>query len=164
MIRGRAWKLGDDVTTDHIIPGRLKYKVRTLEDMKKYVFHDLIPGFSDNVREGDVIIAGKNFGYGSSREHAARLLRLVGIGAVVAKSFARIFYRNAINVGLPVIDAGIEAKDGDSIEIDLERGIIKNLTNNFEVSFPPYPKFIMKIIQEGGVESYYKRWKKFPWE
>ncbi len=164
MIRGRAWKLGDDITTDHIIPGRLKYKVKTLDEMRKYVFHDVIPRFSEKVREGDVIVAGKNFGYGSSREHAARLLKLVGVGAVVAKSFARIFYRNAINVGLPVVEASLEAEGGDEIEIDLENGIVRNVTRGTEVSFPPYPDLIMRIIQEDGIESYYKKWRKFPWE
>ncbi len=164
MIKGRAWKLGDDITTDHIIPGRLKYKVRTLEEMKKYVFHDVIPEFSERVRKGDVIIAGKNFGYGSSREHAARLLKLVGVGAVVAKSFARIFYRNSINVGLPAVEADIEAEDKDNVEIDLENGIVRNMTREIEVNFPPYPDLIMAIIREGGIESYYKRWGKFPWE
>ncbi len=164
MIRGRVWKLGDDVTTDHIIPGRLKYKVRTLDEMRRYVFHDVIQGFSERVSGGDILVAGKNFGYGSSREHAARLLKLVGIGAVVAKSFARIFYRNAINVGLPVVEAEIEAENGDLMEIDLEKGIVRNLTRKVEVSFPPYPALLMAIIREGGIESYYRRWGKFPWE
>ncbi len=164
MIRGRVWKLGDDVTTDHIIPGRLKYKVRTLDEMRRYVFHDVIQGFSERVSGGDILVAGKNFGYGSSREHAARLLKLVGIGAVVAKSFARIFYRNAINVGLPVVEAEIEAENGDLMEIDLEKGIVRNLARKVEASFPPYPALLMAIIREGGIESYYRRWGKFPWE
>ncbi len=164
MIRGRVWKLGDDVTTDHIIPGRLKYKVRTLEDMKGYVFYDVIPDFSKEVRYGDIIVAGKNFGYGSSREHAARLLKLVGVGAVVAKSFARIFFRNAVNVGLPVIEARIEAEQGDELEINLEKGLIKNLTRGEEYRFPPYPEIIMEIIEAGGIETYYEKWGRFPWE
>lgn len=161
---GRVWRLGDDVTTDHIIPGRLKYSAGSLEEMRKYVFHDLLPGFTDSVKPGDVIVAGKNFGYGSSREHAARLLKMVGIGAVVARSFARIFYRNAINVGLPVIEASIEAEQGDEIAIDLERGIIENRTRNLRFEFKPLPKEILDILSEGGVESYYRRWGKFPWE
>ncbi|MCS7102612.1 MAG: 3-isopropylmalate dehydratase, partial [Candidatus Korarchaeum sp.] len=96
-ICGRAWKFGDDITTDHIIPGRLKYSVGSLEEMREYVFYDLIPDFPKLVRPNDIIVAGRNFGYGSSREHAPRLLKVVGVGVVIASSFARIFYRNAIN-------------------------------------------------------------------
>ncbi len=163
-VRGRAWRLGDHVTTDHIIPGRLKYKVRTLEEMKKYVFNDLIPGFSERVRPGDVIVAGRNFGYGSSREHAARLLKLVGVGAVVAESFARIFYRNAINVGLPVIEARVEAEDGDDLEIDLSEGVVRNLSKDVEVTFKPFPSIITELLEEGGVEAYFRRHGRLPWE
>lgn len=163
-IRGRAWRLGDHITTDHIIPGRLKYKVRTLEEMKRYVFNDLIPGFSERVRPGDVIVAGRNFGYGSSREHAARLLKLVGVGAVVAESFARIFYRNAINVGLPVVEASIEAEDGDEMEVDLSEGVVRNLSKGTEVRFKPFPPMIMSLLEEGGIESYFRRHGKLPWE
>lgn len=164
MIRGRAWKLGDHITTDHIIPGRLKYKVKTLEEMKRYVFNDLIPGFSEKVRENDVIVAGRNFGYGSSREHAARLLKMVGVGAVVAESFARIFYRNAINVGLPVVEARIEAEDGDEIEVDLEEGVVRNLSRGTEATFPPYPEMIREMLSEGGIVAYFKKHGRFPWE
>ncbi|MDK2373106.1 MAG: 3-isopropylmalate dehydratase small subunit [Candidatus Korarchaeota archaeon] len=163
-IRGRAWRLGDHITTDHIIPGRLKYKVRTLEEMRQYVFNDLIPGFSERVRPNDVIVAGRNFGYGSSREHAARLLKLVGVGAVVAESFARIFYRNAINVGLPLVEARVEAEDGDEMEVDLREGTVRNLSKGTEESFKPFPPMIMSLLEEGGIESYYKRHGKLPWE
>ncbi len=164
IVRGRAWRLGDHVTTDHIIPGRLKYKVRTLEEMKEYVFNDLIPGFSERVRPGDVIVAGRNFGYGSSREHAARLLKLVGVGAVVAESFARIFYRNAINVGLPVVEAKIEVEEGDMMEVDLSAGTVMNLSKGVEVLFRPFPPVIMEIIKEGGIEAYFSKHGRFPWE
>ncbi len=160
---GRAWKLGDDVTTDHIIPGRLKYSVGSLEEMRKYVFHDLIPGFAELVRSGDIIVAGRNFGYGSSREHAARLLKIVGIGAVVASSFARIFYRNAINVGLPVVEADVEADQWDLMEVDLERGIVENKTKASSFKFKPFPREIMEIIVEGGVEEYFRKRGRFPW-
>ncbi len=163
-IRGRAWRLGDHVTTDHIIPGRLKYKVRTLEEMRQYVFNDLIPGFSERVRPNDIIVAGRNFGYGSSREHAARLLKLVGVGAVVAESFARIFYRNAINVGLPVVEARVEAEDGDEMEVDLREGTVRDLSKGTEANFKPFPPMIMSLLEEGGIESYYKRHGKLPWE
>ncbi len=163
-MRGRVWKFGDDVTTDHIIPGRLKYKVRDIEDMKKYVFHDVMPEFAEEVREGDFIVAGKNFGYGSSREHAARLLKEVGIQAVIAKSFARIFFRNAINVGLPVIQAEIRAEQGHVLELDMSRGVIKNLSTGEEFRFDPFPQPIMEILEEGGISSYYRKRGKFPWD
>lgn len=162
-ISGRAWRLGDNVTTDHIIPGRLKYSVGNLEEMMKYVFHDLIPGFPEMVRPGDVIVAGRNFGYGSSREHAARLLKAVGIGAVVASSFARIFYRNAINIGLPVVEADVKADQWDLIEVDLKRGIVENKTKALTFRFKPFPKEIMEIIAEGGVEEYFRKRGRFPW-
>lgn len=163
-IRGRVWKLGDHITTDHIIPGRLKYKVRTLEEMQRYVFNDLIPGFSEKVNENDIIVAGRNFGYGSSREHAARLLRMVGIGAVVAESFARIFYRNAINVGLPVVEARIEAENGDEMDIDLEEGVVRNLSRGIEVRFLPYPEMIREMLREGGIVAFFRSHRRFPWE
>lgn len=162
-ILGRAWKLGDNITTDHIIPGRLKYSASGLEEMRKYVFHDLIPGFCDSVRPGDIIVAGRNFGFGSSREHAPRLLKIIGIGAVIAESFARIFYRNAINVGLPVIEANVEADQWDEIEIDLERGTIENRTKAMSFTFRPLPREILEILEEGGVEEYYRRKGRFPW-
>lgn len=163
-ISGRAWKLGDNVTTDHIIPGRLKYSVGSLEEMGGYVFHDLIPDFPRLVRPNDIIVAGRNFGYGSSREHAPRLLKVVGIGAVIASSFARIFYRNAINVGLPVIEADAEADQWDSLEVDLEGGVILNETKGSVFRFKPFPREIMEILREGGVEEYFRRKGKLPWE
>ncbi len=163
-MRGRVWKFGDDVTTDHIIPGRLKYKVKDIQDMKKYVFHDVKPEFASQVREGDFIVAGKNFGYGSSREHAARLLKEVGIQAVIAKSFARIFFRNAINVGLPVIEAEVRAEEGDLLELDMASGLIRNLTTGEEFRFRPFPEPIAEILREGGIASYYRKRGKFPWD
>lgn len=162
-ICGRAWRLGDDVTTDHIIPGRLKYSVASLEEMRRYVFHDLIPDFPELVRPGDIIVAGRNFGYGSSREHAARLLRMVGVGAVVASSFARIFYRNAINVGLPAIEAEVEADQWDLIDVDLEGGVIENRTRGSTFRFKPFPREILEILEEGGVEEYFRRRGRLPW-
>ncbi len=164
MIVGRVWRLGDDITTDHIIPGRLKYSSGSLEDMKKYVFHDLIPNFHELVKPGDVIVAGKNFGYGSSREHAARLLKVVGIGAVIASSFARIFYRNAVNVGLPVIEAEVEADQWDLVKVDLEEGRIENITKSLIFTFKPFPKELIEVFEEGGIVEYFKRRGKFPWE
>jgi 3-isopropylmalate/(R)-2-methylmalate dehydratase small subunit len=103
VIKGNAWKFGDDISTDHIIPGRFYHLRSNLEELTKYVFDDIAPGFSQKITKGDVIVAGKNFGLGSSREHAPLTIKMAGIDAIVAESFARIFYRNAINVGLAAI-------------------------------------------------------------
>ncbi|OYT52886.1 MAG: 3-isopropylmalate dehydratase [Desulfurococcales archaeon ex4484_217_2] len=167
VIRGHVWKFGDNVNTDNIIPGRYKFKTQNLNELVQYVLIDLNPEFAKKVRKGDVIVAGRNFGYGSSREHAPRLLKLAGVGAVVAKSFARIFFRNAINIGLPVIIAPEvydKTDEGDIMEVDLEKGIIKNLSKNLTFKFKPYPKEIMKIVLEGGVIEYYRKHGVFPWE
>lgn len=167
MIRGRVWKLGHDLNTDNIIPGRYKFRSRHLRDLLQYVLIDVRPEFHKEVRVGDLIVAGKNFGYGSSREHAPRLLKMSGISAVIAKSFARIFFRNAINVGLPVIEAPDvyeTTQDGDIIEVDITSGIIKNLTRGLTYTFRPYPEILMRLIREGGIIEYYRRRGVFPWE
>jgi len=167
MIRGRVWKFGDNVNTDNIIPGRYKFKTQNLEELVKYVLIDLNPEFPEKVGKGDIIVAGRNFGCGSSREHAPRLLKIAGIGAVIAKSFARIFFRNSINIGLPVIVAPEvyeKTFEGDIIEVSLEEGIIRNITRNLLFKFKPYPPKIMRIVLEGGVVEYYRRHGVFPWE
>lgn len=167
MIKGKVWKFGHNVNTDNIIPGRYKFKTQNLKELVQYVLIDLNPNFAKNVRKGDIIVAGRNFGYGSSREHAPRLLKLAGVGAVVAKSFARIFFRNAINIGLPVIIASEvydETDEGDILEIDLEKGRITNISKNLKFSFKPYPPEIMRIVLEGGVIEYYKKHGVLPWE
>ncbi len=165
--RGRAWVLGDNISTDHIISGKYKFKsIGSLEDMLPYVFEEVIPEFSKKVRPNDVIVAGRNFGMGSSREHAARLLKMLGIGAVVAKSFARIFFRNAINIGLPVITAEIipeVTSTNDLIEVDLEQGIVRNLSKGVEERFKPYPKVLLRIISEGGIVNYIKKYGDLTW-
>ncbi|WP_397470782.1 LeuD/DmdB family oxidoreductase small subunit [Pyrofollis japonicus] len=167
MIRGRAWVLGDNISTDHIISGKYKYsKMGRLEDMVQYVFADVIPGFYEKVRPGDVIVAGRGFGYGSSREHAARLLKLVGIGAVIAKSFHRIFYRNAINSGLPVIIANEiprVTEEGDIIEVYLEEGLVINKTKNVAEHVSPIPEPLLSILKSGGLIEYIKKFGRLPW-
>jgi 3-isopropylmalate/(R)-2-methylmalate dehydratase small subunit len=167
IIRGRAWVLGDNISTDHIISGKYKYsKMGRLEDMAQYVFADVIPGFYEKVRPGDVIVAGRGFGYGSSREHAARLLKLVGVGAVIAKSFHRIFYRNAINSGLPVIIAGkipMVTEEGDIIEVYPEEGLVINKTKNVVEHVSPIPEPLLSILKSGGLIEYIKRFGRLPW-
>jgi 3-isopropylmalate/(R)-2-methylmalate dehydratase small subunit len=167
IIRGRAIKLGDDISTDHIISG--KYKFEFIDDMSKMIPHvleDVIPEFYKKVGKGDIIVAGRNFGKGSSREHAPRLLKMVGIGAVVAKSFGFIFYRNSVNIGLPVVKAKVvpdTAEWGDIIEVDLARGIVRDVTKGVEEKVPPYPPEFLEIISEGGIVEYIKKRGGLPW-
>ncbi|MCQ8892949.1 MAG: 3-isopropylmalate dehydratase small subunit [Candidatus Methanosuratincola sp.] len=156
MIRGRVWKFGDDIDTDVIIPA--KY-LRSVDQSvwPKHVLEGVDPGFSSKVKPGDIIVAGKNFGCGSSREQAALAIKWAGVAAVVAESFARIFFRNAINNGLPLVEAkGISGmvEEGDVIEIDLDRGIVK--TPKGEAKSTPLPPFLQEILKSGGLVEYYK--------
>jgi 3-isopropylmalate/(R)-2-methylmalate dehydratase small subunit len=156
MIVGRAWRLGDDVNTDLILPGRYLELTDPLE-MARHALEGLIPSFPERVRPGDVIVAGRNFGCGSSREHAPLALKHAGVGAVVAVSFARIFYRNAINIGLPALqcpEAPSTTAEGDILEIDLTGGSIRNLRTGVELQFTPLPRFVLEIIREGGLTRY----------
>jgi len=164
MIRGRAWKLGDDISTDHIAPGRYFHLRNDLEKLAEHLLEDVIEGFAQKINKGDVIVAGKNFGLGSSREHAARIIKIAGISCVIAKSFARIFYRNAINVGLPLVELKEtdEINQGDELEVDLERGVVRNLTMGREYRFTPIPKFLLEILKEDGIVNYLKKHGTFP--
>jgi len=167
IIQGRCWKLGDNISTDHIISG--KYKFEAINDLSKMAIHvleDVIPNFYRLVSKGDIIVGGRNFGKGSSREQAPRLLKLVGVGAVVAKSFAHIFYRNSINIGLPVIVAKVIpdiSETGDAIEVDVASGVIRNVTKGVEERVSPYPREILEILVNGGVVEYVKRRGGLPW-
>lgn len=168
IIIGRCWKLGDNISTDHIISGKYKFStISSLDQMLPHVFEEVIPNFYKQVRYGDVIVAGRNFGMGSSREHAPRLLKMIGINAILAKSFARIFFRNAINIGLPVITVNKIpniTEQWDIIEINLARGIVTNLSKGIKEKIKPYPKGILKIITEGGIISYIRKYGDLPWE
>ncbi|MCD6481619.1 MAG: 3-isopropylmalate dehydratase small subunit [Thermoplasmata archaeon] len=157
---GKVWKFGDDVNTDVIYPG-YALKVTNPDEMAKYAFAEVYPEFSKEVKEGDIIVAGKNFGCGSSREQAALCLKYVGISCVIAKSFARIFYRNAINIGLPVIELKEtdEINEGDELEVDLNEGILRNVTQGKEYKIKPYPEIIRRIIDAGGLINYLKEGK-----
>ena len=157
----RIWKFGDNVDTDQIIPA----EYLTTGDAKKlaaHAFAKVRPRFSKEVREGDVIVAGENFGCGSSREHAPRALLGAGIRCVIAKSFARIFFRNSINIGLPLIEADIYARveEGDEIEIRFEDGIITNRTKKEEYQFKPLPEFMQRLLESGGLINYIKKLKR----
>jgi 3-isopropylmalate/(R)-2-methylmalate dehydratase small subunit len=158
MKKGRVWKYGDNVNTDVIFPGKYTYSVLEPEDMARHALEDLDPGFAQNVKPGDVIVAGRNFGCGSSREQAATCLKYAGVQAVVAKSFARIFFRNAINQGLPVLQSE-EAVDSieneEEIEIDYIKGEIKTSKGDF--TFTPFPESVMGILEAGGLIPYTKK-------
>jgi len=163
IIRGRAWKFGDNIDTDVIIP--FKYKARTLDpkELAQHVMEGIDPDFAKKVRSGDIIVAGKNFGCGSSREQAPLAIKAAGIAAIVAESFARIFFRNAINIGLPVLEVkGISAKtdEGDLLEIDLSQGVVKNLTKGIVFKASPLPDMIVEILREGGLVNYLKKRKR----
>ncbi|WP_028950411.1 3-isopropylmalate dehydratase small subunit [Sulfurihydrogenibium subterraneum] len=158
MIRGKVWKFRDDVDTDQIIPAR--YLVTTdPKELAKHVMEDADPTFPSKVKEGDILVAGKNFGCGSSREHAPLAIKGAGISAVVAESFARIFFRNAINLGLLIIEspeAAKEADEGDVLEIDINQGVIRNITKGKEYKIKPLPENLQAILKTGGLMEYAK--------
>ena len=158
VLEGIAHKFGDDVSTDHIAPGRYQHLRSQLSEMAKHVLEDADPEFASRVRPGDFVVAGRNFGLGSSREHAPTIMKLAGVGAVLAQSVARIFFRNAINVGLPVVicdTSRIQA--GDRLRVDLARGVVADLTQGFEVAVMPLPRVMLRVLQDGGLVAHIKR-------
>ena len=155
---GKVWVLGDDIDTDIIIPTEY-LALETVNDMAPYAFSPLRPELAAQIKEGDIIVAGKNFGCGSSREQAPSVLKALGVQAVVAKSFARIFYRNAINIGLPVLEIGAEVEKieaGDELDVDMAKGEIKIVNKNITIKTKPLPEFIQKIADCGGLINYLK--------
>ena len=147
IIKGKTWTFGENIDTDIIIPGRY---LRTFnpQDLADHVLEAERPDFTKNVKKGDIIVADENFGCGSSREQAPVAIKTAGVDAIVAKSFARIFYRNAINIGLPVIICDIDAKDGDIINIDLSKGLITNETTVKSATFEPFKEFMLFLLYE----------------
>lgn len=157
-ITGRAWKFGDGISTDHIAPGRLFHLRSNLPELAKHCLEDAREDFAPNVQPGDLVVGGKNFGQGSSREHAPMVIKLCGTGAVLAKSFARIFFRNCVNVGLPALIVDTDRiNEGDQLEVDLDAGVIKNLTTGEEMSAPPLPPVMRRIIADGGLVEHIKK-------
>jgi 3-isopropylmalate/(R)-2-methylmalate dehydratase small subunit len=158
-IQGKVWKFGDNIDTDVIIPARF-LNVSDKDILAKNGFADLRPEFGHSVAKGDVIIGGSNFGCGSSREHAPLAIKAAGIGVIIAKSFARIFYRNAFNIGLPILESREAVDpilDGDTVSVDLITGEITNLNKGVKYSASPIPDFMRAIIDAGGLVEYVKK-------
>lgn len=158
VIQGKVWKYGNDVNTDVIFPGKYTYTINDSHEMAKHALEDLDPDFAGNVQENDIIVAGKNFGCGSSREQAATCLKFAKVGAVVAKSFARIFFRNAINTGLLLVkcpEAVDEIEKGEIVRIDFGKGELTSKAGVFH--FIPLPEFVLEIIQDGGLIPHTKK-------
>lgn len=152
-LTGKAWVFGDNIDTDVIIPAR-RLNISTAEELAKYVMEDLDPSLAGKIQPGDIFVAGKNFGCGSSREHAPLALKGAGVACVIAESFARIFYRNAINIGLPILEspeAARRIRQGDQVTVDLSTGIITDETTGEQFQSEPYPEFILQIIRAGGL-------------
>ena len=153
--KGRAFKFGDNISTDHIAPGRLFHLRNDLVEFSKHVLEDADPEFASKVQKGDFVVAGNNFGLGSSREHAPQIIKISGVGAVIAKSFARIFYRNAINIGLLALECDTDKIDaGDELELDIKRGVLKDLTKNIELEIMPQPDVMIKLLDDGGLVAH----------
>ncbi len=157
-ITGKVWNFGANIDTDIIIAARY-LNSSDPEHLAKYIMEDADPDFPNKVQKGDIIVAGENFGCGSSREHAPIALKAAGIAAVIAPSFARIFYRNSFNMGLPIFELpeSLEIKEGEKITIDLDDGKIKNLTTNKEYEFIAIPEFMQELIATGGLINYAKK-------
>lgn len=156
MIKGRAWIFGDDVDTDVIIPGKY-LRTRDLSLLASHVMEGLDPNFSSQVMKGDLIVAGRNFGCGSSREQAPLALKEAGVAAVVSKSFARIFYRNAINIGLPLVEADTNCAKGEIVEVDLASGTVR--IGSSIVQGTRLPDFLLEILQDGGLVAHRRKEK-----
>ncbi|MDP3786572.1 MAG: 3-isopropylmalate dehydratase small subunit [Candidatus Omnitrophota bacterium] len=153
IIKGRAWKFRDNVNTDEIIPAKF-LALTTAEELGPHCMDGIEPGFSKKMSKGDIIVAGKNFGCGSSREHAPLSLKGCGVSCVIAESFARIFFRNSINIGLPILEsreASRAIEEGDEIEVDAAKGVIKNLTKGKTHKSKPMPEFMEELISAGGL-------------
>lgn len=152
LIRGRVWKVGDQINTDLISPGQ--YLTAPIDEVKKHVLEAIHPHFAQEARQGDILVAGKNFGCGSSRESAPRALKAAGISAVVAESFARIFFRNAVATGLAVVPCPLVSQsfeEGEILELDLEDARVKNLNREIQLQGKPLPKEMLEVLNKGGI-------------
>jgi 3-isopropylmalate/(R)-2-methylmalate dehydratase small subunit len=155
MLQGRAHKFGNSISTDHIIPGRYAHLRSNLPELAEHVLEDADANFAKKVKPGDFVVGGSNFGLGSSREHAPLVIKMAGVSAILAKSVARIFFRNAINLGLPVLICDTDKiDDGDELEVDLAAGTVRDITNGSMLTFGRIPDVMLKILDEGGLIPY----------
>jgi len=162
MLKGKAFKFGDDISTDLIAPGRYAHLKSNEPELAKHVLEDADPTFASRVRPGDFVVAGNNFGLGSSREWAPLIIKVAGASAILAKSVSRIFFRNAINQGLPILICDTDRiDDGDELEIDLSDGTVKDLTNSNQLTFGKIPEAMLRILEEGGLVPYIKKYGGF---
>ena len=162
ILKGKVHKFGDNISTDLIAPGRLFHLRSNLPELAKYTLEDADKDFVSRVKPGDFIVAGENFGLGSSREHAPIIIKLCGISVVMAKSFSRIFFRNAINIGLPVLECDTDKiANGDELEIDLSGGIITDKARNIELKFRPLGREALIFLKDGGLIEHIKKHKGF---
>jgi 3-isopropylmalate/(R)-2-methylmalate dehydratase small subunit len=158
MLQGKAHKFGDSISTDHIIPGRYAHLRSNLPELAKHVLEDADVNFVKKVKPGDFVVGGSNFGLGSSREHAPLVIKMAGVKAILAKSVARIFFRNSINLGLPVLICDTDKIDeGDELEIDLSAGTVRDKTNGSVLTFGRIPDVMLKILDEGGLIPYIQK-------
>jgi 3-isopropylmalate/(R)-2-methylmalate dehydratase small subunit len=154
VLKGKVFKFGDNINTDWIISGRYKFSITDMKELSKYMFEDIRPGFYEELTpKKSIIVAGENFGMGSSREQAPWVIKEAGVNCVVAKSFARIFFRNAINTGLVIVelDKSSGIAEGDSLDVDLAKGVIKNLSKGKTYKTHAFPKFLQEIVKQGGL-------------
>jgi 3-isopropylmalate/(R)-2-methylmalate dehydratase small subunit len=162
MLKGKVFKFGDNISTDLIVPGRLAGLRSNLPELAKHVLEDADPTFASRVKPGDFVVGGSNFGLGSSREHAPLVIKMAGVSAVLAKSVARIFFRNAINQGLPILICDTSLiNEGDQLEVDLSAGIVKDLTNGHQLTFGKIPPVMLSILNEGGLLPYINKYGDF---
>lgn len=163
-LKGKVIKLGDNINTDFIISGRYKFSITDIKELAKHIMEDIDPGFFNKITPGKtILVGGNNFGMGSSREQAPLVIKESGIIAVVAYSFARIFYRNSFNIGLPLIEADTALiKQGDILEIDLSKGALRDVSRDIELFTEPLPMVMQELLKSGGVVSYYKKYRRLP--
>ena len=157
-VEGKVWRFGDNVDTDQIIPAE-RLVSNNLPHLNDYMFEKVRPGFAQSVKAGDILVAGKNFGCGSSREHAPICLKEAGFSCIVAESFARIFYRNSMNIGLLLVECKVDAQEGDNVKITLEDGTVVDTTTGKTFKFANYPDFIAQLIEAGGLVNLVKEGK-----
>lgn len=161
----RRLKVQDNVNTDYVISGRYKFKIQDPKELAKHIFEDIDPDFAARVKSGDILVAGENFGCGSSREQAPQALKSSGFYAVVAKSFARIFYRNAFNIGLLLVECNTDfIDDGDELELDIERGKLKSKSKGLILDTKPIPYVMKKLLEDGGVVEHFRKYGGFKLE